>query len=103
MIRLKPMMLTAKGQMPMPASRPDCAGSRLNSFAQVSIRNMRAMKPNAVVTRAAKQPQKRILFSPADAIRSSGLVRTLVMRCSLGVWQKYERKAGGDRCQSGDG
>ena len=55
------MMETAKGQMPMPARRPACAGSRLNSLAQVLIRNMRVMNPKLVVTRATKQPQNSTL------------------------------------------
>src|SRR5438105_1590316 len=82
MIRLKPMMLRAKGQRPIPFNLPACALSRLNSSAQVSIRKLRAMKPNAVVTKARKHPQKRTLSCVVvcgTAMEGGGACATVVI------------------------
>src|SRR5947209_7628370 len=98
MIRLKPIIEAAKGQMPMPASRPDWAGSRPNSRAQVLIRNIRAMNPNAVVTRAMKQPQKRTwscVEDPASVCGGCGWAeRTELMRAGS---QGGEKDRAGNR------
>jgi hypothetical protein len=66
-MREKAIIETANGQIPIPASRPACAGSRPNSSAHVGSRNMRVMNPNAVVIRAMKQPQNSILLCPSSS------------------------------------
>src|SRR4051794_21616046 len=103
MIRLKPMMLTANGQMPMPARRPAWAGSRLNSFSQVPIRNIRAMKPKAVVTRAMKQPQNSTWswrLEPAAAVGCGGRTEYDVSTELIADWLPVRHGPG---ARNGDG
>src|ERR1051325_1485401 len=99
MSRLKPMILTANGQMPMPANSPERAGSRLNSSAHVPMRNMRAMKPNAVVTRAVKQPQNKMGFSERS-IEGIASVEGADMNCSRDVLHRGKTES---LCERGAG
>ena len=81
MIRLKTMMLMAKGQMPAPNNSWPCTLSRPKSAGQKSgtlTRNARVMKAKAVVMRAMKHPQN-IFMSGAE----SWLLMTICVFCSL--------------------